>query len=67
MIAVAITVAVAALVLSWVGIGKAAFDAGRELGRDEGWNEREHERIAQEHRRTYARRNPNGQFKEGKK
>jgi len=66
-IGICAAVAVAALCLSWLGIGKAAFDAGRKIGHDEGWNECELDHIANEHRRNYARRNPNGTFKEVKK
>ena len=37
---------------------------GRKRGRAEGWNERELDRIAEDSRRNYVRRNTNGQFRE---
>lgn len=47
------------IVVAWVG-----YETGRNRGRDEGWNERELDRIAHEHRRNYARRNNDGTFAE---
>lgn len=38
--------------------------SGRKRGRAEGWNERELDRIAEDSRRNYVRRNANGQFRE---
>ena len=58
------------LVVAWAGYETGrnrGISEGRTIGRDEGWNERELDRLNKEHSRNYARRNANGQFKEGHK